>query len=157
VAAPFAVIVDAVSFFASGGLISLIRKQEQSPSDRSARRLDHEPAQEIAEGPALRPGNRYLRMIAGSTGTSNLRLEHGLRDLPGLRLRGTWALAGAVGAAFGIGSIGILLGAWRGALARRFGVGPVIVGSMFITDRPFFLPPSCRGRRSSRGRCSERR
>jgi MFS family permease len=45
-----------------------------------------------------------------------------------------------IGAALGIGSLGILAGAVAAApLGRRFGVGPVIVGSMFVTGPAAFL------------------
>jgi MFS family permease len=73
VGAPFAVIVDAVSFFASGGLISLIRKHEPKPDRRVGDDGSHTSLRgDIAEGLRYVLGNRYLRMIAGSTATSNL-------------------------------------------------------------------------------------
>ncbi len=51
VGAPFAVIADAVSFFASGGLISLIRKHEPKPERRVGSDGPHEPAPGDRRGP----------------------------------------------------------------------------------------------------------
>src|SRR5450759_1330030 len=71
--APFAVMVDAVSFLVSGGLISLISKREIKPERRVAADGSHTSLRvEIAEGLRYVLSNRYLRMIAASTGTSNL-------------------------------------------------------------------------------------
>ena len=141
VAAPFAVVVDAVSFLASGGLISLVRKPEPKPQrkvgvDGSETGL----RQEIAEGLRYVLGNRYLRMIAGSTGTSNLGSSLSFSIFPIF----VWVQLGLspalTGAAFSIGSIGVLLGAFLAApLARRVGVGPVIVGSIFINGPALLL------------------
>jgi MFS family permease len=141
VAGPFAVVVDALSFLASGGLISLIRKPEPKPvrkvgDDGSQTAL----SQEIAEGLRYVLGNRYLRMIAGSTGTSNLGSSLAFSIFPIF----VWVQLGLspalTGAAFSIGSVGVLLGAVLAApLSRRLGVGPVIVGSMFINGPALLL------------------
>jgi MFS family permease len=135
VAAPFAVLVDAASFVASGGLISLIRGHEPKPE----RKLDAEGNRtslraDIAEGLRYVAGNRYLRMIAGSTGTSNLGTSVAFSIFPifvYVELKLSPAL---VGATLSLGGLGVLVGAMLAApLARRFGVGPVIVGSMLLT------------------------
>jgi len=147
VGAPFAVIVDAVSFFASGGLISLIRKHEPVPERRVASDGSHTSLrQDIAEGLRYVLGNRYLRMIAGSTATSNLGTSIAFSIFPIFVYRELGLSVALVGAVFGLGSLGVLLGAVVSAgLSRRFGVGPAIVGSMFITGPAtilIFLMPS---------------
>jgi MFS family permease len=124
VAAPFAVVVDAVSFLASGGLISLVRKPEPKP----ARKVGDDGmqtglSQEIGEGLRYVLGNRYLRMIAGSTATSNLGSSLAFSIFPIF----AWVQLGLspalTGAAFSIGSIGVLLGAVVAApLTRRLGL-----------------------------------
>jgi MFS family permease len=135
VAAPFTIVVDAVSFLASGGLISLIRKDEAKPerklaADGSQTSLRHE----IAEGLRYVTGNRYLRMIAGSTGTSNLGTSIAFSIFPIFVYVELGLAPGLVGLTLGLGSFGVLLGALAAApLSRRFGVGPVIIGSMFLT------------------------
>jgi MFS family permease len=130
VGAPFAVIADAVSFFASGGLISIIRKPEPKP----ARIVQTSLREEIAEGLRYVAGNRYLRMIAGSTATSNLGTSMAFATFPVLAYRELGLSVALVGAVFGLGSLGVLLGALVAAgLSTRIGVGPAIVASMFIT------------------------
>ncbi len=135
VAAPFAVLVDAASFVASGGLISLIRKHEPKPERKLG--ADGERTslrQEIAEGLRYVVGNRYLRMIAGSTGTSNLGTSIAFSIFPIFVYVQLGLSPGLVGAAFSLGGLGVLVGAVAAApLAKRFGVGPVIVGSMLLT------------------------
>ena len=148
VAAPFAVVVDAISFLASGSFISLIRKDEPKPQrtvadDGSLTSL----RQEIAAGLRYVLGNRYLRMIAGSTGTSNLGTSLAFSIFPVYVYRELGLTPALIGAVFGLGSIGILLGAVLAApLARRFGVGPIIVGSIFLSGPAtlimVFLPNS---------------
>ena len=75
VTAPFAVLADALSFLGSAVLIYLIRKPEHLPPARPAGAdASRGPGMrtEIAEGLRYVLGNRYLRNIAASTGTSNL-------------------------------------------------------------------------------------
>jgi MFS family permease len=135
VAAPFAVVVDAVSFVASGGLISLIRRDEPKPERKLAADGSHTSLRhEIAEGLRYVTGNRYLRMIAGATGTSNLGTSIAFSIFPVFAYVELGLNPGLVGLAFGLGSFGVLLGALAAApLSRRVGVGTVIVGSMFVT------------------------
>ncbi|MGA3030179.1 MAG: MFS transporter [Candidatus Limnocylindrales bacterium] len=136
VGAPFAVIVDAVSFLVSGGLISLVRKHEPKPD----RKVDTSLRQEIAEGLRYVAGNRYLRMIAGSTGTSNLGTTIAFSIFPVYAYVELNLSAALVGAAFSIAGLGVLLGAFAAApLARRLGVGPVIVGSIFVSGPATFI------------------
>ena len=129
VGAPFAVIADAISFFASGGLISLIRKHEPKPE-----RLVHTSLrQEIAEGLRYVLGNRYLRMIAGSTATSNLGTSMAFATFPIFAYRELGLNVTLVGIVFGLGALGVLLGALVSAgLSKTIGVGPAIVVSMFV-------------------------
>ena len=141
VAAPFAIVVDAVSFLASGGLVSLIRKQEHKPARATAEDGSNTSLRtEIAEGLHYVLGNRYLSKIAGSTATSNLGTSMAFAVFPFFAYRELGLSPALVGAALGLGSIGILGGAVAAApLARRFGVGPVIVASMFAAGPAAFL------------------
>jgi MFS family permease len=132
VTAPMALLVDACSFVIS--VVSLLAIGAHEPAPRPAGTTDGGRAgvwQEIGEGLRVVLGSRILRAIAGCTGTSNLFssmtfavfLLYVTRDL-GI----SPALLGVVLAAFGPGGlIGALL---AGPLARRLGVGRVIVGSI---------------------------
>jgi MFS family permease len=143
IGAPFAVLADAVSFFASGGLISLVRKHEPKPEPRlhddgSRRSLRHD----IGEGLRYVLGNRNLRMIAGCTGTANFfsSLEFSVFAIFVYRELG---LAPAiVGAVMGIGSFGFLFGAAvADRLPQKFGLGPVIVASSFLAGPAGVMVP----------------
>lgn len=135
VAAPFAIMVDAVSFLASGGLISLVLKHEPKPQRKLAADGTHSSLrQEISEGLHYVLGNRYLRMIAGATGTFNFGSSLAFSIFPVFVYVELGLSPGLIGTAFGLGGIGILVAAVVSApLARRFGVGPVIVGSMLVS------------------------
>ncbi len=136
VAAPFAIIVDAISFVASGALISLIRKPEPKPK----RTVDTSLRLEIRDGLHYVLGNPYLRMIAGATGTSNLGSSILFAIFPVFVYRELGLSPGLIGLSGSLAAFGVLLGAFTSApLARRFGVGPVIIGSMFINGPAMLL------------------
>jgi MFS family permease len=141
VAAPFAIVLDAISFLASGSLIGLIRKSEPKPERKVGVDGSHTSLrQEIAEGLRYVMGNRYLRMIAGSTATSNLGSSLGFSIFPIFAYVELGLSPALVGTALGLGGLGVLLGAVLAApLARRLGVGPVIVGSMFVSGLSMFI------------------
>ena len=134
VGAPFAVAVDALSFLVSGSLISLIRKPEAKPERRLAEDGSHTSLrQEIGEGLRYVLGNRHLRMIAASTATSNLGSSLAFSVFPIFVYVELGLKAELVGLVMGLGSFGLLLGAAAASpLTKRFGVGPMIVASMFI-------------------------
>jgi MFS family permease len=125
--APIAVLVDAVSFLASGLFLLGIKQEERAPT-RSERQAGPGMKAEVLEGLRYVFGNRYLRWIAASTATFNffsnlifsVFLVYAVRELeigPGL-----------IGAIFSLASIGYLVGALlANRVSRRFGVGPAIV------------------------------
>ena len=127
--APLAIILDVLSFLISGLFLGLIRREEPAPT-----RAAHPSVfADIREGLAVVFGNPYLRAIAGSTGTSNffgnaigaLFILFATQDLK--------LSPAAIGIAAGLGNVGGLVGALlAGRLAARFGLGRVIIGSMFL-------------------------
>lgn len=141
VGAPFAIVFDAISFFASGGLISLVRKPEPKPERRVTETGAHTSAREdIAEGLRYVLGNRYLRMIAGSTATSNLGTSIAFSIFAIFAYRELGLSYQLVGTVFGLGGLGVLIGALVSErLSRRLGVGPAIVWSMFLTGPAVFM------------------
>jgi MFS family permease len=141
IAAPFAIVADAVSFFASGGLISLIRNREPKPERRRTESgAQTSLRQEIGEGLRYVAGNRYLRMIAGSTATSNFGSSILFSIFPIYVYVELGLQVGLVGVALGLGSLGLLVGATTaGRLTKRFGLGPMIVAAMFIGGPSFIL------------------
>ena len=134
VTAPFAILLDAISFVVSAVFLVGIRKHEPSPTpqlDASGRRPSMRT--EIMEGLRYVGGHRYLRNIAATTGSSNffgniaqaifiLYLVRELAFTPEL-----------IGLAFSLGAVGFLIGALSASrIANLLGVGPTIVASALI-------------------------
>ncbi len=129
VSAPLAIVLDAISFIASGGLISLIRRREES-----AQRPARGPVLvEVREGLSVVLGNPLLRSIAGCTGTSNF-FSSALFALYILFATRELKLGPAqIGVIFSIGGVTGLIGAlMAGRVANRLGVGRTIVGASLL-------------------------
>ena len=141
VAAPFTIFVDAVSFLASGLLISLIRKPAPKPERQRDAAGNHTSMRlEISEGLHYVLGNRYLRMIAGATATSNLGSSIAFATFAIFEFRELGLDAGLVGTAQSLGAIGVLVGAVIATpLAKRIGVGASIILSMLLTGPSILL------------------
>ncbi|HEY2888036.1 MAG TPA: MFS transporter, partial [Candidatus Limnocylindrales bacterium] len=80
-------------------------------------------------------GHPALRAISAGTATSNLfgSIGGGIMILYLLDSRFLGLTPGQIGLAFGLGNIGALAGAvLANRIARWFGLGPTIVGSLFI-------------------------
>jgi MFS family permease len=138
ITAPIAIAIDACSFFASAFALGRIDHEEI---------IDKEIAKpsvlaDIREGLHVVLGDNRLRMIAGSTGTSNffstalgaiVLLYFVLPSPAGLGV--SKSLVGVTaGIIFSVASVGALVGvAISSRVARRIGVGPAIVGSALIS------------------------
>jgi MFS family permease len=135
VTAPIAILVDSVSFLLSAGFMVAIRRHEEQPEvvvDEHGKGPSMR--SEIAAGLRYVGGHRFLRSIAATTGLSNLFSQISFSILVLYLVRELTFTPELIGLAFSIGSIGFLLGALAAVrVGRRFGVGPTIVGSMFIT------------------------
>ncbi|HEX4922405.1 MAG TPA: MFS transporter [Candidatus Bathyarchaeia archaeon] len=135
---PFALAIDASSYMASASVLSRIQREETTnPSNASV-------LHDLKEGLATVVGDSRLRMIAGSTATSNFfssALFTVVILYVVLQLNFT---AGMYGTIFSVGAIGGLFGAifLSSRLTRIFGVGPVIVAAMLLGGLgaiPFFV------------------
>lgn len=130
VTAPLALLVDALSFLVSGLFLIAIRGREEAPAAPAERRSVRA---EIAEGLGVVFGNPTLRAIAACTATLNL-----FSSISGavfiLYLTRELALGpGLLGLIFAASNIGVLLGAGAaGAVARRFGAGPTVIGAALL-------------------------
>jgi MFS family permease len=139
--APVAIVVDSISYVVSGVFVFLIRRREPTP-DRHVDEHGQARAglrKEVVAGLRYVLGNRYLRGIAASTGTSNLFsnilfgvfIVYAVRDLN--------LDAAQIGIIFGLGNIGAIVGALTAnRIAARLGLGPTIVLSM-LTNAPGML------------------
>jgi MFS family permease len=138
--APYAVLVDALSFLASGLFILRIRKPEEPPE--RATTADGSKTtfrQDINEGLRFVLGNPNLRAQAGCTGTSNFFFSLGFSIFLVFAVRELGLSPGAIGVVFSIGAIGSLLAAFSAMrVARRFGIGPTTI-VVTILNAPAFL------------------
>ncbi len=136
VTAPLAIIADAISFAGSALFVFGIRKREPAP-DRHVDEHGQPRAglrQEVAQGLRFVLGNPYLSKIAASTGTSNLFTNIAFSTLIVYLVRDLGLEPAQIGLVFGIGNIGAIVGAFSAnRVAQAFGVGPTIVGSMFVS------------------------
>ena len=130
VRAPFAMTLDALSYLWSAAFVAWIRRPEAPIPSRDVATDGPKPSMraEIAAGLRWVTGSPILRPIAASTGTANLfgQISNGIFVLYLVRERGL--PAEAIGLAFSIGSIGVLLAALTtGAITARLGVGRMLV------------------------------
>jgi MFS family permease len=135
--APIAVLVDALSFVLSGGLIFWIRKREPRRADAPAESGLLAPfaglRAEIVEGLHYVLGHPYLRYIAATTGLSNLFGNVALATFAIFTYRTLELTPFTVGVIGGIGAVGILVGALvAGRIAERIGVGRTILWSAVL-------------------------
>ncbi len=127
--APFAVLVDALSFVVSALFIARIRAAEPAPAPPDSRQGL---AAEIGEGLRVVFGHPVLRALAGCSATTALfgRMFLAVYVLYMTRDLGLGSLG--VGAVFATGGVGSLVGALIAAPAsRRFGPGPTLVAAAF--------------------------
>ncbi len=136
VTAPIAIVVDAVSFLASGLFVFLIRRDEPTPDrhvdEHGQPRLSLR--HEVAAGLRYVLGNRYLRGIAASTGTANLFGSIVMATYIVYVVRDLGLSPGEIGIIFGLGNVGSIVGAVvAGRFTRLVGLGPAIVIAMFLS------------------------
>jgi MFS family permease len=135
--APYAILIDAVSYLWSAVWIGAISTREGRPERAPDRHL----VREIREGLSFVLGHRLLRAITATTGTSNLfsailntAFIIVLADQAQLNLS-----AGTIGLVFTVGSLGALVGAVTAErVARKVGQGRTIWLSILVAA-PFIL------------------
>jgi MFS family permease len=141
--APYAILVDAVSFVVSGGFTFAIRVREEQRREHQERRL----LAELWEGLRYVLGHRYLRPQAISTGSSNFFTSIAFAILIVYAHRRLGLSSFAIGLAFSIGAFGWMLGASQAARMRRvFGVGgATMIGSAISGPSLLLVPYAPRG------------
>jgi predicted MFS family arabinose efflux permease len=137
-AAP-AILVDAASYLASVLTLLWIRQPEPEPGTALARRGFFV---EMREGVQVVLGHRVIRLIAGSTATSNLGSSMAFAIFLLWLYRDLRLSPGQVGLMFTLGASGGVLGAFLARpLALRFGMGPTLAASALLTSAPVLLYP----------------
>jgi MFS family permease len=136
--APYAVLVDAVSFLWSAAWVGAIKARPPKPP----RKPDAHLGREIAEGLRFVFGNRLLRAIAGCTGSANLFSNVAFPVYYVLLARQLHLSAGVIGLFTSVAAVGGLIGSLLAArLARWLGQGPTIWISIAVSlPSPFVVP-----------------
>ena len=122
--APYAILVDAVSFVASGLFLSCIRRSERKPerSQEARPRL----RSEISEGLRFVVRHPLLRPIVIFVGFSNIFVNMLFAIYLVYAVRELDLSAKTIGIIFSLGNVGSLVGALTAnRVARAFGIGPV--------------------------------
>ena len=138
--APYAVLVDALSFVASGIFLLGIRKPEETPK----REIGEDGSKaslwtELKEGLRFVFDNPNLRAQAGCTATSNLFSSLAFAVVLVFFVRELGLSAGVIGLVFSVGAAGSLLGAVTARrISDRFGIGPTSI-VMAAAFGPSFL------------------
>jgi MFS family permease len=126
--APYAILLDAVSFVGSGLFLLRIRTEEppvEAPADGSKPSL----WSELRVGLRFVLGNPNLRAQAGCTATSNFFSNVSFAVILVYLVRELELSAGVIGIVLSIGSVGSLVAAFSAMrLSRRFGIGPTTIG-----------------------------
>jgi MFS family permease len=137
--APFALLVDALSFLISAAFIAATRVEEAAPETRGARAGVVE---EITEGVRVVIGDRILRALASASATTILfgHMFMAVYVLYMTRVLGLSAMG--VGLVFATGGVGSLAGSVVAErLARRFGPGPTMIGAQVAFGLAGMLVP----------------
>jgi MFS family permease len=132
--APYAVLVDALSFLASGLFILRIRTPEPKPEVTTEDGRKPSTWHELKEGLRFVLGNPNLRAQAGCTATSNLFSSVGFAILIVFLVRDLGLSPGVIGLVFSVGAAGSLVAAFTATrISRRFGIGPttIVVAAAF--------------------------
>ena len=132
--APFAIILDSISFIVSALFLFAIRRHEPAPKPQLDERGKRPSMRtDIAEGLRYVGTHPYLRSIAATTASSNLFGNIAFSILILYLVRELQFTPEQIGLAFSLGAVGFLLGALASSrIAKRFGVGPTIVGSAIV-------------------------
>jgi predicted MFS family arabinose efflux permease len=141
--APFALVVDALSYVISVATLMSIRKAEAEPVHGTAHRAF---LREIGEGLGITYQSPYLRAIAGSAATYNL-FEMALLTIFVLYATTQRGLdAALLGLILATGSVGALVGSILAlTFAERWGLGPTIIGSVLVECAALLLIPLADG------------
>ena len=130
--APYALLVDAVSYLASGLFVVRIRKHEEPPA-RPAEGARTSLWVELKAGLRFVLGNPNLRAQAGCTGTSNFFSNVAFAVILVFLVRELELSPGVIGIAFSVGSAGSLAAAFTAMrISNRFGIGPTTIASAVL-------------------------
>ncbi len=132
ITAPYAIVGDAVSFVVSAVFMLRMGHREELP-ELEAGTSHPKMWPQVKEGLRWVVGNVHLRAIAACTGVSNFFNQLMFATFLIYAGRRLHLSAVEVGAVFGVGSAGSIVGALvANRLQRRLGIGPTIVGTAVL-------------------------
>jgi MFS family permease len=130
VTAPFAILLDALTFIASG----LLLRRIHVPNDMPEPGPRHSIAAEIHEGLLLVWRDRTLLGLAWVAGVWQILHHMQMAVLILFATRELGLSAGSIGITYAFGGLGcVLASAFAERLSARFGVGPVIIHGLTLT------------------------
>jgi MFS family permease len=133
ITAPYAVLVDAFSFLASGTFLLRIRKREEPLSTAATTEAKRSLWSELKEGLRFVLGNPNLRAQAGCTATSNLFFSVTFSIYLVFLVREVELSPGVIGVLLSVGSVGSLIAAFTTTrISTRFGIGPTTIVVTFL-------------------------
>jgi MFS family permease len=136
--APYAVLIDALSFLWSAGWVAAIKVRPPRPERKSDRNL----RREIGEGLRFVLGNRLLRAIAMCTGSSNLFASMAVAVFYVLLARDLHIAPGVIGLIMSTSAVGGLAGSLVASrFAARVGQGPALWISAAVIGPCSFVAP----------------
>jgi MFS family permease len=128
--APYAVLVDGLSYIGSALFLLRIRRAEAAPQRTRSETERPSLAVELKEGLRFVLGNPNLRAQAGCTATSNMFGSLGFVVLLVFAVRELELSPGLIGLALSFGAAGSLLAALTATrISRRFGIGPTTIAA----------------------------
>jgi len=141
VTAPFAILLDSLSFVLSAAFVSLIRRPEP-PVVEHMDEAGNRPSflSEVRAGIRFVVGNPSLRGIAAGTSSSNLFTNIAFSIVLLYIVQDLHLSPEQIGLVFALGNVGALIGAFvANRAARWFGLGPTIIVSLFLGSFPAVL------------------
>ena len=133
ITAPYAVLVDAFSFLASGTFLLRIRKREEPLRAATTTETKSSLWAELKEGLKFVLGNPNLRAQAGCTATSNLFFSVTFSIFLVFLVREVHLSPGVIGVLLSVGSVGSLIAAFTTTrITNRFGIGPTTIFVTFL-------------------------
>jgi MFS family permease len=140
VTAPFALVVDALSFAGSAVFLARIRRVEEHVQPRGAPRAGM--LGEVREGLRYLLRDRYFRAIAMCTAYANFFSSLGFAVFLVYAVRRLGLDAKEVGVVFSVSNVGFLLAALTtGRLAKWIGTGPTIIVAAALIGPGLLLVP----------------
>jgi MFS family permease len=141
--APVAILLDSFSFLVSALLLGRIRSPEAPPEKRSA---GGSIWREIGEGLRVVFRHRLLRPIVASTAVSNFCSGIATAVFVLFLTRDLGLTPSVIGLTYALGSLGAVGAAFLAApVARRYGLGPSIIGGKLLVAVAMLLLPLAGG------------